>query len=135
MVDVLPGACNDGIDSDGDGLADLADPGCAAASDPDERNASVACDNGLDDDLDGLPDFPLDPGCKNALGTKENPACDNDLDDDNDGKVDWDGGSGAATPDPQCVGKPFRNKETSGCGLGFELALVVPLLARLRRRR
>jgi uncharacterized membrane protein len=135
VVDVLPGACNDGIDSDGDGLADLADPGCAAASDPDERNASVACDNGLDDDLDGLPDFPLDPGCKNALGTKENPACDNDLDDDNDGKVDWDGGSGAATPDPQCVGKPFRTKETSGCGLGFELALVVPLLARLRRRR
>jgi len=135
VVDLLPGACNDGIDSDGDGLADLADAGCADASDPDERHPTRACDNGLDDDLDGLPDFPLDPGCKDLLGTKENPACDNGLDDDNDGKIDWDGGTGGGTPDPQCVGKPFRNKETSGCGLGFELALIVPLLARLRRRR
>jgi hypothetical protein len=40
--------------------------------------------------------------------------------------------------DPQCD-QPWKNKEkaNTGCGLGFELALVLPLLAlgrRLRRR-
>jgi hypothetical protein len=67
--------------------------------------------------------------------TTENPACDNDLDDDGDGRIDWDGGSDGGTPDPQCDNKPWRKKESSGCGLGFELALLLPLLARLRRRR
>jgi hypothetical protein len=100
VLDALAGPCNDGIDSDGDGLADLDDPACF-----------------------------------DATAASENPACDNDLDDDADGKIDWDGGSGAGTPDPQCVGKPWGKKEKAGCGLGAELALVLPLLAMLRRRR
>jgi len=32
-------ACNDGIDNDGDGLIDLADPGCTSSTDNDEYNA------------------------------------------------------------------------------------------------
>lgn len=32
-------ACGDGADNDGDGLIDLADPGCASATDTDETNA------------------------------------------------------------------------------------------------
>ena len=31
-------ACSDGVDNDGDGLVDLADPGCATAADSDEFN-------------------------------------------------------------------------------------------------
>jgi len=133
VVDALPGACADGIDTDGDGLVDLADPGCANASDSDERNAARVCDNGLDDDGDGLPDFPLDPGCKDPVWTTESPACNNNLDDDSDGKIDWNGGSGGGTPDPQCT-SAWRMTEKTGCGLGFELVLLLPLLARLRRR-
>jgi hypothetical protein len=93
----------------------------------------VACADGIDDDGDGLADLD-DPACWEPAVTTENPACDNDLDDDGDGRIDWDGGSGGGTPDPQCDNKPWRKKESSGCGLGFELALLLPLLARLRRR-
>jgi probable HAF family extracellular repeat protein len=100
-VGALPGVCADGIDSDGDGLVDLADP-----------------------------------GCKDATWTLENPSCDNGLDDDADGKIDWDGGPGGGAPDPNCDGKPWMNNgEKASCGLGAELALLLPLLARLRRRR
>jgi len=130
-----PVACADGIDSDGDGLVDLADPGCANASDASERNAAFPCDNGLDDDGDGLFDFPHDPGCKDPTWTLENPACDNDVEDDTDGKIDWDGGPGAGVPDPQCVGKPWQKSENPTCGFGAELILLLPLLSRLRRRR
>ena len=39
-------------------------------------------------------------------------------------------------PDPECVGKPYKNKEKPGiCGLGVELALLLPAFARLGRRR
>jgi hypothetical protein len=129
-------ACDDGLDDDGDGLVDGADPGCADASDAFETNALVACDDGFDDDGDGLVDWPADPGCKSATSLAEDPQCDDGIDNDGDGRIDWDGGPGGAQPDSQCVGAPWRNAEKSaGCGLGFELVLVVPLLARLRRRQ
>jgi hypothetical protein len=92
-----------------------------------------ACGDGADNDGDTLVDFPNDKGCFNAAGTLENPQCDDGLDNDGDGKRDWDG-AGAGAPDPQCT-SGSRNKEAPGCGLGFELALVVPLLAAARRRR
>jgi hypothetical protein len=130
-------ACSNGVDDDGDGLVDWPDdPGCTDPSDGFETNALVACDDGFDDDGDGLVDWPADPGCKSATSLAEDPQCDDGIDNDGDGGVDWDGGPGGGSPDPQCVSAPWRNAEKSGsCGLGFELVLVVPLLARLRRRQ
>ena len=96
-----------------------------------------ACGDELDNDGDGLADFAADPGCHSIASLRENPNCDDDLDNDSDGKIDWDGGSAAATPDPQCAGKPWKNKETaaSSCGLGAEIALARAALSLARRRR
>jgi hypothetical protein len=43
----------------------------------------------------------------------------------------------ATAPDPQCVGKPWKNKEKKKrfCGLGAELLFLPPLLMWLHRRR
>ncbi len=112
-------ACADGLDNDGDGLADAADPDCTGPTDDDEATPTDAadagaCANGLDDDEDGLVDA-ADPGCINATDDSEsedNPvaaeegavldawtlSCDNGLDDDNDGLADDD--------DPDCVADP-----------------------------
>jgi hypothetical protein len=124
-------ACDDGVDDDGDGAVDLADPGCFAATDAFETNALAPCDDGFDSDGDGLVDWPDDPGCKDLTWLYENPACSDDLDNDGDGKIDYDGGPGGGTPDPHCT-TPYRRKETA-CGIGFELAFVIPVLAQLRR--
>jgi hypothetical protein len=94
-----------------------------------------ACSDGIDNDGDGLVDYPADPGCSKASSMKEAPACDDGIDNDGDGKIDWNGGPGGGTPDPQCVGKPYGGSEKpSGCGLGVELALLLPMLRVLRRR-
>jgi len=131
------------VDSDGDEIDDR-DDDCplvanAGQEDADADGVGDACEtlctNGLDDDGDGLADFPDDPGCQNEGTPIENPKCDDDLDNDGDGKIDWDGGASAAAPDPQCVGKPWRTKEGSSCGVGAELALLLPLLGRLASRR
>ena len=102
------------------------------------------CRDGLDNDGDGLADFPADPGCRDALAPLENPQCQDGLNNDpgQDARIDWDGGASAGlppaqqtAPDPQCAGRPWRNLEGKvGCGLGFELVLLLPLLA-LRRAR
>jgi 3-phytase len=62
--------------------------------------------------------------------------CRNRIDDDGDGRVDWDGG-GVGDPDPQCVGRPWRDREAArqGCGLGLELILPLGVAAALRRGR
>jgi hypothetical protein len=128
--------CADGQDGDGDGRVDFpADPGCASAGDASERSAALPCDDGLDGDADGLVDVPADPGCFEPGSLLENPQCDDGLDNDGDGAVDWDGGPQGAAVDPQCAGTPFKNRERTGCGLGFEAAPLVALLAALRRRR
>jgi hypothetical protein len=97
----------------------------------------------LDNDGDGAIDFPADPGCYAPAEGPENPKCQNGLDDDADGAIDFDGGAAAGVapgsqtaPDAQCVGKPWRDRETaSSCGLGAELAFLLPLLGALRGRR
>lgn len=135
-------ACDDEYDNDGDGLADLLDPGCADAADDSEREASLQCDDGLDNDGDGLIDFPGDIGCK-SLTHVENPQCQDGIDNDADGKIDFDGGASVnggtplGTVDPGCEGKSFRNSEatSSSCGLGAEIALVFALFSRWARRR
>jgi hypothetical protein len=135
-VDSVP-ECSDGIDNDGDGAIDLADDtGCENPFDRSEQSGYAVCDDGLDNDGDGAIDFPDDAGCRNRAWTYENPACDDDLDNDSDGTIDWDGGSGGAAPDANCV-YPWQTRENKkACGLGFEMApLLAWLWARRRRRR
>jgi hypothetical protein len=129
-------ACANGVDDDADGALDAADPGCLDAGDAFETNALVPCDDGFDSDADGLVDWPDDPGCRDLQWLYEDPQCDDGLDNDGDGKIDWDGGPAAGTADPQCT-SAWRNIEAPvhACGVGFELAALVPLLARLRRLR
>jgi hypothetical protein len=105
------------------------------------------CDDGLDNDGDGLTDFPLDPGCMDATDVIEDPQCQDGINNDpgqdpDPGLIDFDGGLSAlgyviSDPDPQCVGLAWKDKEsTASCGLGsFELALILPGLMWVRRRR
>jgi cysteine-rich repeat protein len=155
-------ACQNGLDDDGDGAADHpADAGCVSGTDASEQTAAKQCDDGLDNDDDGKVDYRVaagtgDPGCQSATSTLEEPQCQDGRNNDNQAGIDFDGGASLdldpvdglidvefnpATPavgawDPQCVGKPWLNKEKAGgCGLGFEIALALPLLAGLRRTR
>ncbi len=112
-------ACSDGLDDDGDGQVDTADPGCQA---PTSVRENPQCQDGLDND--GATGIDFDGGAS--------------LDLDQDGFVDAQ--FNPATPavgaaDPQCVGAPWKNRERAGtCGLGFELVLLAPLLFRRTRR-
>jgi unsaturated chondroitin disaccharide hydrolase len=121
------------------------------------------CDDGADNDGDGFIDYPEDPGCADAEGEREGPQCQDGANNDpaqdaNPGLIDFDGGQsiwgectgqpggcpdgvsdpdgdGVANPDPQCVGKPWKNQERRFCGLGCELALLLPALMWLRAKR
>ncbi len=153
--------CDDGLDNDGDGLADFPDdPGCEDATDLSERSLLLACDDGADNDNDGGSDFdPVtyadpgdestppsgegDPGCIRPSWTTERPSCQDGIDNDGDGKIDYDAGLSAnghadpAGPDSQCVARPWGISEApaSSCGLGLELTLLLPPLFWMRRRR
>lgn len=102
---------------------------------------AAACSNGIDDDGDGLIDFGSDPACQTPDFPRENAKCQDGQDNDGDGKIDFDGGAWfnggvpLTAPDPQCVGRPGRDRETpDSCGLGAELALLLAALAHARRR-
>ncbi len=83
------------------------------------------CRDRSDNDGDGAVDTD-DPGCPFPDASPENPGCDDGVDNDGDGLVDFD--------DPACTSNwPYW--EARPCGLGAELALVVPLLGCLRGRR
>lgn len=56
----VSGACNDGIDNDGDGATDLADNGCATTA---QNIENPQCEDGYDNDGDGLADFGGDTDC------------------------------------------------------------------------
>jgi hypothetical protein len=150
--------CSNGLDDDGDGFADMADLGCDEPDDTSERAAWLPCDNGIDDDGQGDPDYPLDPGCLSAIHPTESPECSNGVDDDGDGMVDGsDPGCPTAsalsespacndgldndddgfvdTADPQCATAWQRDESNRRCGLGFEVAPLLVLLAGWRRRR
>jgi hypothetical protein len=101
-----PSVCDNGLDDDGDGLVDTADPACA--SNPTFTREDTQCQNGLDDDGDGRIDYD---GGASLFGTPIAPL------------------------DPQCTG-PQRNRETpTGCGLGAEVALALAGVGWLCRRR
>ena len=71
-------------------------------------------------------------------GTTESPACSDGIDNDGDGAIDWDG-AGIAEPDSICKGSPYgvreRRRRAGSCGLGSELALLLPVWSALRCRR
>ncbi len=87
--------CEDGIDNDGDGLIDMADPGCESPEDDDESDDPVLpqCSDGIDNDGDGLIDL-ADPGCSDAMDDDESddpsslPQCSDGIDNDGDGLID-----------------------------------------------
>ena len=147
-----PPACGNGTDDDGDGRVDLADPGCDSATDASERAAHLVCDDGIDNDADGHVDHDPDPGqgdpgCWDPSWPVEDPQCSDGLNNDpaQDGFVDFDGGVSMGlppeeltAPDPQCQGQSWRMSEarpSRRCGLGFELALLLPTLLGLRQLR
>jgi hypothetical protein len=86
-----------------------------------------ACSDGIDNDGDQRIDYPADPGCAFADGTEEDPECDDGVDNDGDGRVDFE--------DPECDPSWPYWESPAPCGLGFELALLLPPLMRLRARR
>lgn len=105
------------------------------------------CQDGLDNDGDGRTDFRVDGsgdlGCQGPTSVTESPQCQDGLNNDNQAGIDFDGGASvnggvpSGDPDPQCVGKPWLDREIAACGLGAEMAFVMPLvaLAASRRRR
>jgi hypothetical protein len=101
------------------------------------------CADGANNDGDVFTDYPDDPGCYDAAWLTESPECQDGINNDpgQDALVDFDGGLSAlgydvSDPDPQCVGLAWKDKERTGCGIGgFELALILPGLMWLHRRR
>ncbi|MFH2005534.1 MAG: trypsin-like serine protease [bacterium] len=102
--------CDNGVDDDGDGAVDCADPDCA--SDPGCQTTPEDCDNGVDDDGDGAIDC-ADPDCETdsaCQGGQE--LCTNGVDDDGDGAIDC--------ADPDCVTAPSCQTGPEDCDNGVD---------------
>jgi len=119
--------CNDGLDNDGDGVIDLADPGCSDVNDHTEDPETTECQDGEDNDGDGLIDSG-DPACHAGgifeglyLPTHNNEAsattqCQDGIDNDNDGVCDFNGcviDNITLSRDPGCT-LPTDNREDLG---------------------
>lgn len=103
---IQPTACSDGVDDDGDGAIDMADPGCRDAT---RDTESPACQDGIDND--GRPGVDFDGGAA------------------------ANGGVAIDVPDPNCT-TAYRATETAPpmCGFGAEVAIALGLLGVARRR-
>lgn len=116
--------CSDGLDNDGDGKADQADPQCwgpKGAESPDGIGRSVtgACADGEDNDGDGQIDRDDEDCQSSADDSEEMPlnedavfACSNGNDDDGDGATDF-------PEDASCYG-PQGERESDVEVTGFE---------------
>jgi DNA-binding beta-propeller fold protein YncE len=116
------------IDEDLDGVRDR-DELDLATSPTNAGSKPGACSDGIDNDGDGVTDL-ADAGCKDATWDIENPECNDGVNNDPDGLVDL--------ADSKCTASYVRREAAASCGIGFELAFVLPpLLAirRLKRRR
>jgi len=85
------------------------------------------CNNSVDDDGDGFIDDGDDPGCRDPDWPTESPQCDDGIDNDGDGAID--------ILDLTCGNAWQPSESPTGCGLGAELALLLPPLLLWRRRR
>jgi LPXTG-motif cell wall-anchored protein len=149
--------CSDGIDNDGDGVIDIADPGCHSdgnannpasfdPGDPSEADAppttgagdetGAECSDNVDNDGDGKVD-ERDPGC-HSDGNPNNPASYEPGDDDESDEGDQDGGPGGPTAEAGGPGGldagalPLTGSNVIGLALAGLLVLAGGLL--LRRR-
>jgi LPXTG-motif cell wall-anchored protein len=88
--------CSDGVDNDGDGKVDGADPGCHSDGDPNNPASFVPSDNN-----------EADPSATGPSGGQEDgrPECSDNEDNDGDGKVDED--------DPGCHSDGNPNNASS----------------------
>jgi hypothetical protein len=98
-VPTPPPQCADGVDNDGDGFVDGADPQCASGT-TEAPYDFTACNDSADNDGDGLPDL-ADPGCSSLTDSDEHDpglVCDNGLDDDSDLLSDYPADPGCSSP-------------------------------------
>jgi|GEM_PF-3811719 len=89
-----PPQCSDGIDNDGNGLADH--PSDSNCDDPsDDYEAPIPqCSDTVDNDGDGQTDYPSDIGCVDGNDNDETnvvvlPQCSDTVDNDGDGQTDY----------------------------------------------
>jgi hypothetical protein len=86
--------CDNGIDDDGDGQIDCADPKCFGKP---GCTRETDCGDGRDDDGDGTADC-ADTDCLGQSPCTTETVCDDSVDNDNDGLIDC--------ADPDCFGEP-----------------------------
>ncbi len=146
--------CSDGVDNDGDGVIDAADPGChtdgnpnnPASFDPndnseadgggptrgagDENGGTPECSDNRDNDGDGRIDED-DPGC-HSDGDPNNPASFNPDDDDESDSGGGGGGGGGDARTVDAGALPFTGTNIVGLLLAGLLMLAGGLV--LRRR-